>query len=638
MQATPHPAIRGLVATLATLALLLAMDTLRLFGNQQWLQSLIGIETQYFYALTALLAPWAFLTFPSRPWIDWPLIAISIGILFGFFLTAEQALDEAWEFAAPELAVYGAMALWLIILEALRRAAGWPLCIIAGAFSILPVITEYLPGPLNGLPSSWAETASYHFLSIESVFGLPFRAFAELVIGFVVFGVVLQHSGGGQFFLNLAFALLGRQRGGPAKVAIVSSGLMGSMSGSVVTNVLTTGQLTIPAMRKSGMAPHIAGGVEACASTGGVLLPPIMGSTAFVMATLLDIAYIDVATAAALPAILYFASLYLQIDAYAGRENVTGLAAEDTPKLRKTLAEGWFYLGAFALLIFLLIFLQRESVAPYYATAALLVLNQFSQTHRLDLSAAVDLMYAVGKLLIELVVVLAGVGLIVGSLSLTGLSGTLVNDLLSLAGDDIGLLLFMGAATSFVLGIGMTVTAAYIFLAVVLAPALVSQNLDPLSVHLFILYWAMLSYITPPVALGAYAAASIAESNPLKTGFAAMRMGSVIYIIPFIFVLDAAFILQGPWYVSLQAFTEALLGAWLICAGLQGYLAGLGSLNLLWTRWFFALGGLAIALPELNWVLDNPPSNLTSMAIGAALVGMALISHRLSATPNLPNP
>ena len=218
-----------------------------------------------------------------------------------FFVTAEQALDEAWEFAAPDQAVYGAIALWLILLEALRRAAGWPLCIIAGVFSVLPVITEYMPGPLNGLPSTWAETASYHFLSIESVFGLPFRAFAELVIGFVVFGVVLQHTGGGQFFLDLAFALLGKQRGGPAKVAIVSSGLMGSMSGSVVTNVLTTGQLTIPAMRKSGMAPHVAGGVEACASTGGVLLPPIMGSTAFVMATLLDIAYIDVAAAAHYP-------------------------------------------------------------------------------------------------------------------------------------------------------------------------------------------------------------------------------------------------------------------------------------------------------------------------------------------------
>ena len=636
MQASPHPAIRGLVALLASLALLLAMDTLRLFGNQQWLQSLIGIETQYFYALLGLLAPWAFITYPSKPWIDWPLVAISLVILGGFFVTAEQALDEAWEFAAPDQAVYAAMALWIILLEALRRAAGWPLCIIAGVFSILPVVTEFMPGPLNGLPSTWAETASYHFLSIESVFGLPFRAFAELVIGFVVFGVVLQHTGGGQFFLDLAFALLGKQRGGPAKVAIVSSGLMGSMSGSVVTNVLTTGQLTIPAMRKSGMAPHMSGGVEACASTGGVLLPPIMGSTAFVMATLLDIAYIDVAAAAALPAALYFASLYLQIDAYAGREGVTGLAPADIPDLTNTLKTGWFYLGAFALLIFLLIFLQRESIAPYYATAALLVLNQFSKTHRFDLSGLVTLLYGVGKLLIELVVVLAGVGLIVGSLSLTGLSGTLVNDLLSLAGDDIGLLLFMGAATSFVLGIGMTVTAAYIFLAVVLAPALVSQSLDPLSVHLFILYWAMLSYITPPVALGAYAAASIAQSNPLKTGFAAMRLGSVIYVIPFIFVLDVAFILQGPWHQSLQAFAEAIVGAWFICAGLQGYLAGLGSLASIPSRTLIAFGGLAIALPQLNWVLDNPPSNLVGLVFGLILVGAGIFAHRYKSTTPKP--
>lgn len=613
---------------MAALALVLAMDTLRLFGGEQWLSALVGIETQYFYALLALLAPWAFITFPSKAWLDWPLAILFIGILTGFFVTAEQALDEAWEFAAPDYAVYASLALWLMLLEALRRAAGWPLCLIAGAFSILPVVTEFMPGPLNGLPSSWAETASYHLLSIESVFGLPFRAFADLVIGFVVFGVVLQFTGGGRFFLNLAFAILGRQRGGPAKVAIVSSGLMGSMSGSVVTNVLTTGQLTIPAMRKSGMAREVAGGVEACASTGGVLLPPIMGSTAFVMATLLDIAYIDVAAAAALPAFLYFASLYLQIDAYAGRENVVGLAEEDIPSLGKTIAEGWFYLGAFALLIFLLIFLQQESIAPYYATAALLLLNQFSPEHRLDWKGAVDLMYGVGKLLIELVVVLAGVGLIVGSLSLTGLSGTLVNDLLSMAGDDIGLLLLMGAVTSFVLGIGMTVTAAYIFLAVVLAPALVSQNLDPLSVHLFILYWAMLSYITPPVALGAYAAASIAEANPLKTGFAAMRLGSVIYIIPFIFVLDVAFILQGSWHQSAQVFAEAILGVWLICAGLQGYLAGLGRLDTTLVRALMSVGGLLIALPQLNWVLEQPPSNLAGLIAGVILAAAGLVLQR----------
>ena len=632
MTASPHPHIRGFVAVLATLALILAMDTLRLFGGEQWLSAIVGIETQYFYALLGLLAPWAFILFPSKPWVDWPLAIVFVAILAGFFITAEQALDEAWEFAAPDYVVYASIALWVMLLEALRRAAGWPLCLIAGAFSILPVVTEYMPGPLSGLPSTWAEAASYHLLSIESVFGLPFRAFADLVIGFVVFGVVLQHTGGGQFFLNLAFAILGGQRGGPAKVAIVSSGLMGSMSGSVVTNVLTTGQLTIPAMRKSGMAGEVAGGVEACASTGGVLLPPIMGSTAFVMATLLDIAYIDVAVAAALPAFLYFTSLYLQIDAYAGRENVVGLAEEDIPSLRKTIFEGWFYLGAFALLIFLLIFLQQESLAPYYATAALLVLNQFSPQHRLDLSGAVDLMYSVGKLLIELVVVLAGVGLIVGSLSLTGLSGTLVNDLLGMAGDDIGLLLFMGAVTSFILGIGMTVTAAYIFLAVVLAPALVSQNLDPLSVHLFILYWAMLSYITPPVALGAYAAASIAEANPLKTGFAAMRLGSVIYIIPFIFVLDAAFILQGPWQASAQVFGEAIVGVWLICAGLQGYMAGLGRLDSPMVRVLVSLGGLAIAMPQLNWVLTEPPSNLSGLILGGLMVAGALFLRRLTQT------
>ena len=632
MTASPHPHIRGFVAVLATLALILAMDTLRLFGGEQWLSAIVGIETQYFYALLGLLAPWAFILFPSKLWVDWALAIVFVSILAGFFITAEQALDETWEFAAPDYVVYASIALWVMLLEALRRAAGWPLCLIAGAFSILPVVTEYMPGPLSGLPSTLAEAASYHLLSIESVFGLPFRAFADLVIGFVVFGVVLQHTGGGQFFLNLAFAILGGQRGGPAKVAIVSSGLMGSMSGSVVTNVLTTGQLTIPAMRKSGMAGEVAGGVEACASTGGVLLPPIMGSTAFVMATLLDIAYIDVAVAAALPAFLYFTSLYLQIDAYAGRENVVGLAEEDIPSLRKTIFEGWFYLGAFALLIFLLIFLQQESLAPYYATAALLVLNQFSPQHRLDLSGAVDLMYSVGKLLIELVVVLAGVGLIVGSLSLTGLSGTLVNDLLGMAGDDIGLLLFMGAVTSFILGIGMTVTAAYIFLAVVLAPALVSQNLDPLSVHLFILYWAMLSYITPPVALGAYAAASIAEANPLKTGFAAMRLGSVIYIIPFIFVLDAAFILQGPWQASAQVFGEAIVGVWLICAGLQGYMAGLGRLDSPMVRVLVSLGGLAIAMPQLNWVLTEPPSNLSGLILGGLMVAGALFLRRLTQT------
>ncbi|MEM7366351.1 MAG: TRAP transporter large permease subunit, partial [Pseudomonadota bacterium] len=328
------------------------------------------------------------------------------------------------------------------------------------------------------------------------------------------------------------------------------------------------------------------------------------------------IPYVQVAAAAALPAILYFVSLFIQIDAYAGKAHLKGIPDEEVPTILATFREGWYYLGAFALLVFLLIVLQREAVAPYFATAALLFLNQFSPEHRLTLKGVVDLLYAVGKLLIELVIILSGVGLIVGALSITGLSGTLVNDLLSIADNDVALLLLMGALTSFVLGIGMTVTAAYIFLAIVLAPALVSQDLAPLSVHLFILYWAMLSYITPPVALGAYAAASIANASPLKTGFSAMRLGSVIYFIPFIFVLDSAFILEGDMLDVVLLFVEAVIGVWLVCGALQRFLPGLGDLDHPLARALVGTGGLMLALPDLHLAFEQAPGNLSLAIFG----------------------
>ena len=356
--------VRSLVAGLAVLALILAMDTLRVFAGEQWLGSWVRIESQYYYGLCALLLPPVFWIYPVNRFLDGLLSLVSLIVLATLFVNAEVALDEAWEFGAPEWVVYISFALWVLVLESLRRAGGTALCIIAGLFSILPIVTEFLPGPLNGLPAGWGDTAAYHALSIESIFGLPFQAFANLVIGFVVFGVVLQHTGGGVFFLNLAFALLGKQRGGPAKVAIVSSGLMGSMSGSVVTNVLTTGQLTIPAMKNAGMAPRIAGGVEACASTGGVLLPPIMGSTAFVMATLLEIPYVEVAIAAAIPALIYFVSLYLQIDAYAGKEDLAGLAEEDVAWFNRHNQGRLVLLGCVCSARFLADFSTARSVSP----------------------------------------------------------------------------------------------------------------------------------------------------------------------------------------------------------------------------------------------------------------------------------
>jgi TRAP transporter 4TM/12TM fusion protein len=639
----PAP-VRWLVALAAVGSTFLAMDSLRLFSESPLLQSIITVQNHYYYALMALLLPLCFLIYPPfrnarHYWYDIVLSAAAFAACIFFFINSETMLDYGWEFSAPIHAVWVSYLLWALTLEAVRRCGGTTLFVLVLLFSLYPIVADKMPGPVAGMASSAAETASYHVMSIESILGLPFRAFAQLVIGFLIFGIALQHTGGGRFFINLAFAMFGHVRGGSAKVAIVSSGLMGSMSGSVITNVLTTGQLTIPAMKRDGMSREYAGGVEACASTGGVLLPPIMGSTAFVMATFLNVPYTTVALAAAIPAALYFFGLFVQVDAYAARTGLKGTPREELPLLSETMRDGWFYIASFMVLVFLLVYMQREAVAPFYATGLLLVLNQLSRKNRWDRKAATAFLVATGKLLVELLSIMAGVGLIVGALSVTGLSGTLVNDLLYIAGDSVLMLLLMGALTSFVLGIGMTVTAAYIFLAIILAPALIQGGLDPMSVHLFILYWGMLSFITPPVALGAFAAASIAGASSLATGFKAMRLGSVIYFIPFFFVLDPSLTMAGSWWDTLSATAVAAVGVMLIAGSLQGYLLGIGFLDRPGSlgaagRAFTGVGGGLIALPGLELIGFNV-GDMTLLLSGSL---MALSGVILSRRRHIPEP
>ena len=627
LRATDGP-LGILLALTAVIVSLLAMDSLRVLGAPL-LSGIVSLETQYFYLVLMFLMPLGFLLYRSNQKTD--LLPLDVLLALINFLAcgwlywhSEQILDEGWEFGSPEEAVWVSYVLWACALETVRRVAGWSLFILVFLFSLYPLAAEQMPDAISGMSVSLQDTAIYHAMSSESVLGLPFRAFANLVLGFLVFGVALKCTGGGQFFIDLAFSLLGRVRGGPAKVAILSSGLMGSMSGSVVTNVLTTGQLTIPAMKRSGFNASAAGGIEACASTGGVLLPPVMGSTAFVMATFLGMPYYDVALAAAIPAVLYFVALFLQLDAFAARENLQGADEDEIPDLLDTIKNGWYYLGAFAVLVVLLLVMQREALAPWLSTLVLLILNQFSKRHRWGAKDVFDFLVASGSLFVELLIVLSGVGLIVGALSLTGLSGTLVNELLFLAGGSTLVLLLMGALTSFVLGIGMTVTAAYIFLAIVLAPALIQGGLEPLSVHLFILYCGMLSFITPPVALGAFAAASIAGSNPMATGFKAMQFGVATYCIPFFFVLQPALILNAEPIVIVQAVFETLVGVWLIASGVQGYLPFMGVIRGFVPRALIATGGLLIAAPGLgNIGIDIANSEFA--LVGIVLFGLALM-------------
>ena len=359
-------------------------------------------------------------------------------------------------------------------------------------------------------------------------------------------------------------------------------------------------------------------------------MPPVMGATAFVMATFIEVPYSEIVIAAAIPSLLYYLALFMQIDGYAARNEIRGLPRAELPSLREVFREGWYFIAVFVLLIVMLLYFKREAQAPFYASLLLILINQFSTKHRWNWAKARAFAEAVGVMLAELAALLAGTGLIIGALTLSGKVGTIAYELVALAGGNVIVLLLVGALTSFVLGMGMTVTAAYIFLAVTLAPALTGAGLDRLSVHLFMLYWGMVSFITPPVALGAFAAASIAKANPISTGFEAMRLGSIIYFLPFFFVLNPALTGRGAPEQVLIVVATALFGVWLISGGLQGYLIGIGdlgrkSIGSLAARGSIIAAGLAFALPGRG-LLGISQFGLIVLGVGLLILAALLAS------------
>ena len=556
---------------------------------------------------------------------DWLFALTSFSVASYLAYRGNEIQLEGWMADAPPYAYYLAALLWALVLEACRRAGGTAIFIVCLVMSVYPMITDLAPGFLYGVSDPVERVVGFHMFGSESVLGIPMNAFANLVVGFLIFGVALQYTGGGAFFLNLAFALLGQHRGGPAKVAIFSSGLMGSMSGSVITNILTTGVMTIPAMKRVGFRPAYAGGVEACASTGGVLMPPVMGATAFVMATFLEIPYSDIVIAAAFPSIFYYLGLYLQIDTYAARNDLKGLPADELPSIGQVLREGWYFVAVFIALIIMLLYMQREAQAPYYATAVLILINQFYHQHRWDWAGFVSFIKGVGLLFAELLALLAGVGLIIGALTTTGKVGEIAYVLTQFADGNTLLLLVMAAFTSFVLGIGMTITAAYLFLAVTVAPALTDGGLDKLAVHLFLMYWGMISFITPPVAIGAFAAATVAKADPMRTGFEAMRLGSIIYFVPFFFVLNPALIGRGEASEIAIVLATTVAGIVLISTGLQGYLYYVGKLDGvigMVGRVLLVVGGIILALPGNEVIGYN---HLQINAAAAVVIALAFV-------------
>ncbi len=570
---------------LTILGTLTAVIYLFNIGVGFWGKYVVG--TGYLHLILAFFLPLVFIYFPAKPhshdkgvpWYDAILAFLCFFCPFYYFLHSQNIVFEGWEVDPPNIAYILGIILWIVVLEAARRTMGMVFFLLSLFASLYPLFAEHMPGLLFSRSFEFSRLVGYYTMGPEGVIGLPTRILGELFIGFMFFGVALSATGGAKFFLDIALSLLGTVRGGTAKTAVVASSLVGMVSGSAVTNVLVVGTTTIPAMVKSGFPRSYAAGIETCSSTGGVVMPPVMGAAAFIMAGLLNIPYARVALAAAIPSLLYYLGLFIQVDCYAAKMGLKGIPKAGLPSAKQALKEGSFYIIAFFILMYTLFFLRREAQAPFYATLALIAIAQMRRKTRFNLKRALDFIEQTGKTLAEITGILTCIGPMVGAILITGIAQTLSNDLIALAGGNVIFMVILGAITSFILGMPLSATACYILLAVLLAPALIQSGLNSLAVHMFIFYCGVLSFITPPVAIPAYAAAAIAEADPMKTGWVAMRLGVILFVVPFFFVFDPAFVLNGSSWGILKAIVTGSLGTILIASGFEGYLFLIGRLS-----------------------------------------------------------
>ena len=558
------------------------------------------VSNSYLYLLLGIFQPIVFLMFPFNDMykekIFYPDIIAAITIFFigiYFSINAENILMSGWDIEAPIFPTVLSIIFIILSLESLRRTGGYFIFSIAVFFTLYPIFADKMPGALWGNTYTLIEAARAHSMGLDSLIGIPMKVAGSLLIGFLIYGVVLSETGGGKFFINIAEALMGKKRGGQAKVAILASGFFGMLSGSPTSNVITSGSLTIPAMKKAGYSSKYAAAIEACASTGGVLMPPVMGTVAFIMASFLNVPYSEILYAALIPGIVFYIALMIQIDLYAGKNNLKPINIEDIPSLRKTIFNGYSYILSLICLIWLLLALKLESEAPFIASLLLLVITIISKN---IIFSWQNLFLRTGEIIGRIVSLLSGIGVIIGAMSLTGVGTSLSRELVFAAGGDIYMILIFGALASLVLGVGMTVSACYIFLAIVLAPAIIEAGVTPIAAHLYVLYWGVLSFITPPVAIAAITASTISKSSALETGVLSMRLGSILFFLPILFVFDSAMLMNGSIIDIMISFLTAIFAIILISASFESYLYFFGLINKFYRILIF-ISGFLILLP-----------------------------------------
>ena len=575
------------------------------------------------------LLPLAFLIYPASKkspsvrftWMDFLWCAASafcciyVGILEYDRLVSRAIYVDPLTFMDVGIAVV----LVVCTFEATRRVVGLPLVFVAGVALLYALFGNWIPGAFGHTGYSFEWIIEHLSLTTEGIFGIPVGASATFVFLFVLFGNFLQSSGAGQFFIDLSFAAAGRTRGGPAKMAVLSSALMGTVSGTAVGNVVTTGAYTIPLMKRIGYPPFFAGAVESAASTGGQIMPPIMGAAAFILAEFLGVPYLKVAAAAAIPAVLYFLSVGFVVDFEAQKRGLKGLPASELPSVVKILKKD----AHLSLPLVVIVAMLVGGFTPYmagFASIISVVAVSFLRAHtRLSLHSALQALNLGAQGAIVIAVTCAVAGIVIGCASLTGVAVKFAALILNLAGGKLYLALPLIMIASLFLGMGLPTTAAYIMVAALAVPALVEMGVVPMAAHLFAFYFACISAITPPVAIAAYAGAGLAGAPAMKTGWESVRLAAAGFIVPYMFVYGPQLLLLGDWSRILLASGTALIGCYALGAAIVGWLK---RATVLWER---------VVLFAAALILIAPVGYASFW--GAALIGVVYFVQSRSAPP-----
>ncbi len=516
-------------------------------------------------------------------------------------------------------------ALILLVMEATRRAVGVPMVLVTTFFIVHALYANHFFGFFYGPPTSFTKYIDVVFIRTEGIFGIPMLVASTYIVLFIMFGAILIRSGAGRLFIDLAISLTGHRTGGPAKASVVASAFLGTVSGSAVANVVTTGSFTIPLMRRLGYRPKFAGAVEACASSGGQITPPIMGAAAFIIAEFMHVSYFAVIIAAIVPTVLYFATIYFMVDIEAEKEGIERLDKSILPRVWEVLSHGWHQLLTLAVLVGLLGVGYTPMMSAFWAILTLVGLSFVQKGTRMS---AVDLFAALEsgvRSAMPVTVACACAGIIIGSIFVSGLGLKFTNQVIELSGGYLFPLLVLTGIAAIILGMGMTTTAVYITVAALIVPSLIQMDVVPMAAHLFAFYFGVVSTITPPVALASFAAAAIAGSRPMATAVESARIGIAKYLVPFVFVYNPSLLFEGPVWLTAVSGLMAMAGLWGLSVMLEGWCKGALSMPV---RVLVGVMSIALMFPPMLTVFGGLPGYVIAGAGVLGLGAFTLIRYR----------